>query len=102
MTRYLLTIFICSMLGHSSPAMALSRTSIEINDIDVQDVTITVLESTIRVSGANGQMMYVYNLAGVRVAAVRVDSSDKHFDLNLSKGCYIVKIGRVVRKVAIR
>ncbi len=29
------------------------------------------------------------------------ESNDKRFDLNLAKGCYIVKVGRTVRKVSI-
>ena len=71
-------------------------------DNDFQTVTISVSESTIRVTGAAGQMLSLYDLAGVRVAYFKVDSAEKHFDLGLPKGCYIVKVGKVVRKVAIR
>ncbi|MDD3387351.1 MAG: secretion protein, partial [Prevotella sp.] len=28
--------------------------------------------------------------------------ADKSYNLNLPKGCYIVKVGKVVRKVSIR
>ena len=48
-----------------------------------------------------GQVLYIYNVAGVCVMTLRVDSNDKRFDLNLAKGCYIVKVGRTVRKVSI-
>ena len=33
---------------------------------------------------------------------VKVDSSEKSYPLNLPKGCYIVKVGKVVRKISIR
>ena len=32
----------------------------------------------------------------------RIDSYDKVIDLNLSKGCYIVKVGKTARKISIR
>ena len=48
-----------------------------------------------------GLIKYIYNVAGVCVMTLRVDSNDKRFDLNLAKGCYIVKVGRTVRKVSI-
>lgn len=82
--------------------IAAENVSVEVYDPDFQNVTITISESTIRVTGASGQILVVYNLAGVRVASIKIDSSDKHFDLNLQKGCYIVQVGKVVRKVAIR
>jgi len=31
-----------------------------------------------------------------------VEGQDKRFDLNLPKGCYIVKVGKVVRKISIK
>lgn len=82
--------------------IAAENVSVEVYEPDFQNVTITISESTIRVTGASGQILVVYNLAGVRVASIKIDSSDKHFDLNLQKGCYIVQVGKVVRKVAIR
>ena len=46
-------------------------------------------------------MMQIYNVAGVRVMTVKIDSSDKTYNLNLPKGCYIVKVGKIVRKISI-
>ena len=47
-------------------------------------------------------MLAIYDLAGVRVVYFKIDSAEKHFDLGLPKGCYIVKVGKVVRKIAVR
>ena len=33
---------------------------------------------------------------------VKVEGMDKRLDLNLQKGCYILKIGKVVRKVSVK
>lgn len=67
------------------------------------NVTITVYESTINVKNAAQMVLEVYNIAGIKVNTQRIDSQDKTIELsNLSKGCYILKIGKIVRKVYLR
>ena len=56
----------------------------------------------VRVQDAESQRLEVYNVLGVRVASYRVDSNDKTFTLGLQRGCYILKVGKVVRKTFIR
>ena len=70
--------------------------------IEIIDVSISVSGSVLHVTGANGQNLQVYNVAGVCVMNIKVDGQDKRFDMNLPKGCYIIKIGRTVRKISIR
>lgn len=76
--------------------------SMEIIENDVQSVSISVSGTVLHVSGANGQVLKVYNVTGVCLMSVRVDSQDKRYELNVPKGCYIVKIGKTVRKISIR
>lgn len=97
-----ITTLILSMAFAMMTLQGHARTSVEIMDQDVQATTISVNTSTIHVSGANGQMLEVYNIAGMRVMCVKVEGQDKRFDLNLPKGCYIVKVGKVVRKISIK
>lgn len=71
----------------------------------VQPVRITVSDNTnqeVRVQNAEGQQLEVYNLIGVRVSTFRIDSADKTVTLGVQRGCYILKIGKVVRKVFLR
>ncbi|MGI6231288.1 MAG: T9SS type A sorting domain-containing protein [Prevotella sp.] len=76
--------------------------AVQIVDNSFQQITISLNnESVLRVTGAAGEVLQIYNVAGVRVLSVRIDSSDKSFNLNLPKGCYIVKVGKVVRKISI-
>ncbi len=75
---------------------------IETMDNDINGVAVSVEQSVFHVTGASGLVMQVYNVAGVCVATVKVDGDDKRYDLSLAKGCYIVKVGKVVRKVSIR
>ena len=63
---------------------------------------ISVEGQSVHVVGANGQVLDVYNIVGVKIASVKVEGMDKRLDLNLQKGCYILKIGKVVRKVSVK
>ena len=44
----------------------------------------------------------VYNIVGVKLTTIRIDSTDVTVQVNLPKGYYIFKIGNVVRKVVIK
>lgn len=68
---------------------------------DLQQVQITVKDGSLTITGANGQTALIYSLTGTLVAQVKIDSQDKTLDLGL-KGCYIVKVGKVVRKINIK
>ena len=103
MVKNILKFTLAGLLLVGAPTSVLAVPAIEIVDNDFQPaVNITVEEGVIRVTGAVGQTLYVYNVAGVRVKSIRVDGDDKRFDLNLPKGCYILKVGKTVRKISIR
>lgn len=102
MIKRLLSIFFVMTMVIGSSTVVRANTAVDLIDTDFQNITISVTESSIRVSGAAGQMLSVYNVAGIRIAFVKVESADKHFDFNLPKGCYIVKVGKIVRKIAIK
>ena len=56
-------------------------------------------ESAIYVKNAEKQILEIYNLAGVKVNSIRIDSADKVIEIaSLPKGCYILKVGKTVRK----
>ena len=65
-------------------------------------LTISVEESTICVQNAAGETLEVYDLTGVLVARVRIDSQEKTISLNLTKGYYFLKIRKLVRKIGIK
>lgn len=102
MARFLLTFAFTATLLLCVPAVSKANTAIEVIENDLEDVAISVKSSTVYVKNANGEMLYVYNVAGVRVVSIKVDGQDRHYDLNLPKGCYIVKVGKKVRKVSIK
>ena len=67
-----------------------------------QDVNITFSEGTLFVTGCDGQTLEIVSLTGKKIMDVKIESPAQKIELNIPKGCYIVKVGKVVRKVSIR
>ncbi len=67
-----------------------------------QAVTVTYDKGSLLVSGGEGYVLEVVSLTGKRVLEVKIDSPAQKIELNLPKGCYIVKVGDVVRKISVR
>ncbi|MBO5538192.1 MAG: T9SS type A sorting domain-containing protein [Prevotella sp.] len=103
MIKFLLKISLAASLMLAVPTATFAAQAIEIIETEQQAVSIVVSESSLRVTGANGQMLYIYNIAGVRVMSVKIDGPEKRIELSgLPNGCYIVKVGKTVRKISVR
>ena len=86
------------LLGFGQAAMAQDVQKAPI-ETELQAVSIIVNESTIHIKNAEKQVLEIYNLAGVKVKTITIDSADKTIELNnLPKGCYILKVGKTARK----
>lgn len=96
------SIVLAGMMAVGVPTMASAEASVLIIEQESQRITVSVSGSVLRVSGADGEVLHVYNVTGVRVMSIKVDGCEKSYTLNLPKGCYIVKIGKTVRKITIR
>lgn len=64
--------------------------------------TITYSDGALYISGAEGETLEVISLTGKKVHTETIESPAQKIELNIPKGCYIVKVGKVVRKVSIR
>lgn len=63
--------------------------------------TLTLKGNNVHVQNGQGEVLEVFSLTGTKIASTKVESNDQQFSFNLSRGIYIFKIGKVVRKVAI-
>ncbi|MBB3703688.1 T9SS type A sorting domain-containing protein [Alloprevotella rava] len=63
--------------------------------------SITLNGTNLRILNGAGLTMEIFNITGIKVATFKIDSNDKMFNLNLNRGCYIVKIGKISRKISI-
>ena len=70
--------------------------------IDEQTPTISFEGNVVNVQWAAGETLEVVSLTGRPVASYKIEGPAQRVELNLPKGCYILKIGKVVRKVTVR
>lgn len=70
-------------------------------EAEMEAITLTIQDNRAHITNADGKSLEIYNLTGVRVARIRIDGNDKQITLNLTRGCYIMKVDKVVRKVTI-
>lgn len=101
MTKCLLLMFGMAGLLLAVPNMAKANEAVEIVEQVEQSISVAFYNGVLHVSGANGQTLQIYNVTGVRIMSFRVEGNDKRYELSLPKGCYIVKVGKVVRKISI-
>jgi len=71
-------------------------------EMSVSGISLSIKDGNVHIVGANGEVMEIFNLTGTKVATVRIDSNDKTFALNLQKGCYLIKVGKIVRKISVQ
>ena len=103
MKKHILTISVVVSLMLAMPT-ALWAADAEMAPLEQtieEDVTLSVNGQTVTVNGGQGRTLEVVSLTGRRVMTIKVESPAQRIELNVPKGCYILKIGKVVRKVAI-
>ena len=71
----------------------------EVNDFE--EVRLTLNGANLRIQNGSGMSVEIYNITGVKVADYRINSNDKIIRLELNRGCYIIKVGKTVRKISI-
>mgnify|MGYP002521097730 FL=1 len=104
MKQSLLIIAVIVGMMQAAPMESSARTGgVDLVEPDVQDISLTYYGGVMHIMGANNQMVTIYNLAGVAVRNFRVEGQDKRFNLSLTDGVYIVKVGNsFTRKIVVR
>lgn len=99
--------FLSLLLALGTPAMMAAEMIPEPaadTEMEINEVQITVSNGNIvYVKNAEGALIQVYSITGAEIMAQRVESNCKSYEIsNLQKGCYIIKVGKVTRKVFIK
>lgn len=104
MKKSLLTILMIPSMMFIVPMVSSARTGAEVMiDLDVQEISLTYSGGVMHITGANNLIVTIYNLAGVAVKSFRIEGQDKRFNLSLSDGVYIIKVGTsFTRKILVR
>lgn len=103
MTKKLLSIVFAALLTLAVPVSVMALSNEPTTEIDNErEVTIVVQQSSLIISNAQGETLEVVSLTGKQLLKVKIESPSQRIELDVPKGCYIVKVGKVVRKIAIR
>lgn len=102
MKRSIITALFTGLLLMGTATMTYANMPADGIEANINAVNITLSQSSVHITGAQGQTLEIYKITGVHIDKVKIDSNDKTFELNLPKGCYILKVGKVVRKISIK
>lgn len=70
---------------------------------EVNQISVTITGATLHVKNAEHCTLEIYSLTGERIYACTIDSSSKSIPIaDLSRGYYIVRIGKYTRKIYVR
>lgn len=105
MIRFFLTILLCGFISCpilvNAQKSASATYSVVIEPTDT--IEITVADNRIILNNVPvGSKLQVYSVVGVKVKEIEIKQPSGEYILNLAKGYYIIRIGDVVRKIAIR
>ena len=103
MKRTLLILSVAGLLTAMNPSAAqASEMNFAASEQVDEQIEVSVEGQTVNVTGAMGKQLIVVSLTGRQVLAVKIENPAQRVDLNIPKGCYILKIGKVVRKIQVR
>ena len=102
MTKRILVILITTLLSVVVPGSAIAAPNYESGIMEVQqerNISLSYSDGILYVNGAEGLTLEVVSLTGKVVMEVKIETPAQKVELNIQKGCYIVKVGKAVRKV---
>lgn len=98
----LTSLCVCPLLAVAGDVALWTGNGSNIETTDTYNLTeieITVQGRQVIISNAQGKFLEIYDITGKRVHYVQIDSHKMHLTLNLHKGCYIMRVGDVTRKI---
>lgn len=66
-----------------------------------RQIIISMEGNAVNVAGAAGMTLEVVSITGRHVTSYKIEGPQQRIELSLPKGCYILKVGKVVRKVTL-
>lgn len=72
-------------------------------EMEQNTVSVTSQGSTLHIKNADHMILEVFSITGEKVYTIRIDSPSKAVELDsLTRGCYIVRIGKYTRKIYLK
>lgn len=101
MKKYILSLSIFAFAAAVIPTPA--SAAIDIFEMNSVEPSVEYSARTLHIENAQGETLYIYDVTGQAIMAVKITSASQRIELsNLPKRCYIVKVGKIVRKVSLK
>lgn len=101
MKKYLLSLSIFALTAAVIPTTTMA--AIDLIEMNSAETSIDYVGRTLHIENGQGEVLRIYDVTGVAIMTIKVTSASQRVELsNLSKGCYIVKVGKLVRKISIK
>ena len=104
MIRKLLSVITVCLLTLMAPAVVSAASVYEAGVMELMqdsEVKITCSQGVLYVTGGEGEKLEVISLTGRKVVEEQIESPSEKFELNIPRGCYIVKVGNETFKVSL-
>lgn len=66
-----------------------------------ENISITLVGNKLKVQNAAGETLDIYSITGAKVATYKIEHNEQVISIDLGKGCYIVKVKSIARKISI-
>ena len=96
---YIFILIACSTL--STPLLASNMSDTQ-QIVAFNDINIYIEQNILRITNGEKLRLQIFNVTGVLVVCENIDSADKRFSLDLPRGCYIVQVGKLVKKISVK
>lgn len=100
--KHLLFIILTALSISFTPCMvSKTHARIELSEIETTPIKIELVQgSTLYITGAVGKTVYIYNLVGIKLMSIKIDSQEKKIDLgNFNNRVLIIKIGNISKRI---
>lgn len=106
MKKYLLLLFLAASIPASAHISSIKESQSVISELSESEQSqptpkVSAKGRTIRVQGATGLTLEIYDITGKLVHSQQLDSPDKTITPDVPKGIYLVRIGKYTRKLAL-
>ena len=98
--RIIILVTIVFSLMFSPSLISNADARIELSENEYQQIKVDLAGTSLYVTGAAGKTLYIYNLIGMKLLSIKIESNDKKIELSdLKKNVILVKVGNISKKL---
>lgn len=95
-------ILLWAVLLLATPRMVMAQTEKDGGiESETTGIVMEIKGAHVYISNAENKQLEIYNITGVCIETHRIETNDVNIRLSLPRGYYLLKVGKVVRKISI-